>query len=722
MASLVVWAVFVAVSLLLGLTAHNFSLRTTRWVSAITVVVLVCLITKYGINLWFQQHPQSQSANLNLVNAFTGGVDASIQDLLRPLLFGYHGSPPGPIGRGVAACLLVVGYRGLEAWAMRRQVPQLDSTVLIGGQPSVPSDGAEAGADGGDPSTLTDAQLHDLLAAELRFRLAALEVRAPAILPGGSKTSGLASIAEASGSNVGGLAGAIIRFAGSIWPNPRQLQLRVWVEPRTRQAESKAETPPPESSGTQVTVYLENPRNGATVASKTLACADINEAASMVAGYVGRQVFSRDPSTPPWCYGRVDGRDLGALLQNQLERVPAKTFQALEESRRSQVDIMWRWASTRRSAGLVKYELASLLDLDGDHLAALRLHALNREQYPRFYRGRYRLGMSLEMIASPECVIRYDGDTKSQLDEILGILNRQHLTTAANCGDDDLKPCVEHENRCALSPSLRLNLLIAAARVLGDVRMQLTLRRVVWNTVRHRNERAIWLPYWTWLPGWGLRRRWAFQDSVCVAELLVALRIALIRAEIDGKSEYEKLREALQETSYEKDPRRYEHAIRIASDIGQQGDIIKGVLNQGMRRTPGRVGPWLLLRSRKTSWQAAYNAACLYAALARLNKANKELELQTLEAVVRCLRSAIDDRRTEMERPFDWISRDPDLFCLCGQGEGSLFQKFLNDQQRLDYPGERSSGSGMPLAEDRERHAALHGVADESVTSDALGV
>jgi hypothetical protein len=696
MASLVVWTAFIAVAVLLGLIAHNFSLRTVRWVSVITAVALVCVITKYGINLWFQQHPQSQPANLNLVNAFTGGVDALIKDFLRPLLFGYQGSPPGPIVRGVAAFLVLMGYRELEAWTMRRQAPQLDSTVLTGRQSSASSGGAEAGADGGSDGSDTDAPLHDQLAGELKFRLAALEVRAPAILPGGSRTGGLASIAEASGTNVAGLAGAIIRFAGSIWPNPRQLQLRVWVEPRAKQAQSREGTPPPKPSGTQVTVYLENPRNGATVASKTLACADIDQAASMVAGYVGRQVFSRDPSTPPWCYGRVDGRDLGALLQARLERVPAETAQAVEESRRSQIGIMQQWASTGRSAGLVRYELASLLDLDGDHLAALRLHALNREQHPRFYRSQYRLGMSLEMIASPESVLIYDDDTKSRLDEILGILSRQGLTKVAECANDDVKPCCKHENRCALSPSLRRVLLAAAATVLREVRVQLALRRVLWDTVRYRNERAIWLPYWTLLPGHGARRRWAFQDGLRVAELLVALRIELIRGEIGEKSEYKELREALKETPYGEDPRRYGHAIRIASAIGQQGGIIRRALGQDMTRTPGRASPWPRWQRGKTSWQAGYNAACLYATLARLNNADKALEVTALNAVVRCLRGAIDDPRSEMERPSDWISRDPDLSCLCGQDERSAFQKFLKDQESLDYPEERSSGHGMP--------------------------
>ena len=707
MASLVVWAVFIAVAVLLGLVAHNFSLRTVRWVSAITAVALLCLITKYGINLWLQQHLQSQSANLNLVNAFTGGVDASIKDLLRPLLLGYQGSPPGPIGRGAAAFLLIVGYRELEAWAMQRQAPQLDSSVLIDGQPSVPSGDAGASADGGDGDAITDAQLHDQLAAELKFRLAALEVRAPAILPGGSRTSGLASIAEATGSSAAGLAGAIIRFAGSIWPNPRQLQLRVWVEPRDKPAESK--TPPPKPSGTQATVYLENPRNGATVASKTLACADINEAASMVAGYIGRQVFSRDPSTPPWCYGRVDGRDLGVLLQARLERVPAETARAVEESRRSQINVMQRWASTGRSAGLVRYELAQLLDLDGDHLAALRLHALNREQYPRFYRDRYRLGMSLEMIASPECVLHYDHhDTKSQLDEILGILSRQRLTTVAKCADDDVEPCCKHDHCCALSPSLRLVLLTAAATVFDEVRMKLTLRRVVWDTIRHRSERTIWLAYWPLLPGRRTRRRWAFQDGVRVAELLVALRIELIRAEIGEKPQYKDVREALRESPYRKDPGRYEHAIRIAFAIGQQDEIISRALDHDLTRTPGRASPWLRWQAGKVSWQAAYNTACLYATVARRGRTYEALKEQSLKeqalqehaqaAVVRCLRSAIDDPYSEMERPSDWISKDPDLSCLSGQGEGSQFQAFLDDQKGLDYPRKRSSGHGKPRA------------------------
>ena len=47
-------------------------------------------------------------------------------------------------------------------------------------------------------------------------------------------------------------------------------------------------------------------------------------------------------------------------------------------------------------AGIPRYELAQLYDIEDRHPEALRLHTINRKQYPRFYRGRYRLGMSLK--------------------------------------------------------------------------------------------------------------------------------------------------------------------------------------------------------------------------------------------------------------------------------------------------------------------------------------
>ena len=158
MASWVAWGALVIVAVLLGLVGTFFSVRTLRWFAVITAAAAVIAITRYGYGL---AHPPSS----NLANAFTAGADAVIKDLLHVLWLGQPTPPPGPIARGVVAVLILLGYRTLEAWAMRRQAPQLDTSAV------------------GDPADDKDKQ-HDPLTDELKFRLSAMEIRSPAILPG----------------------------------------------------------------------------------------------------------------------------------------------------------------------------------------------------------------------------------------------------------------------------------------------------------------------------------------------------------------------------------------------------------------------------------------------------------------------------------------------------------------------------------------------------------
>src|SRR5262249_5371755 len=137
-------------------------------------------------------------------------------------------------------------------------------------------------------------------------------------------------------------------------------------------------------------------------------------------------------------------------------------------------------------------------------------HAVNREQHPRFYRGRYRLSTSLDMIANPTFRLLDTG----MLDEILTILNRCGVTKNLSCRKNDTA-------RGVLKPKLREELLVAAVNELRAIRRQLTLRHVVWGTFRHRDERVIRMPHWH------LRKRQSFHDGLCVAELLVAIRRSL---------------------------------------------------------------------------------------------------------------------------------------------------------------------------------------------------
>jgi hypothetical protein len=73
------------------------------------------------------------------------------------------------------------------------------------------------------------------------------------------------------------------------------------------------------------------------------------------------------------------------------------------------------------------------------------------------------------------------------------------------------------------------------------------------------------------------------------------------------------------------------------------------------------------------------------------------------QMALRCLERVVNDRNCEMERPWDWISTDPDLRCLkcCSSG----FSDFLTEQRKKDYPTEGKSrpGSGLALGLMRRR-------------------
>ena len=177
-------------------------------------------------------------------------------------------------------------------------------------------------------------QRHDRLAAELKFWLPAVEVRAPAILPGGSRSSALASIAEASGVNGSGLAGAIIRFFGMLWPSPRRVRVRVWVKGDA--VPVKIDAP------TGVVVCLDDPRTGESIGTKTLAAGSLDDAACVAAGYVARRIFAGDPTAPPWCIGVADGGDLAAMLLARHERVYPESKKEVKNARDNKIGLPGR--------------------------------------------------------------------------------------------------------------------------------------------------------------------------------------------------------------------------------------------------------------------------------------------------------------------------------------------------------------------------------------------
>jgi hypothetical protein len=754
MTSWVVWAVTVAVAGLIAVTGTHFSVRTLRYVTAATVIALLVTVTAYGQTLAVGK------ASPDLETAFAFGADRLAGAWFRPLWALWssgHGPAPGRLGWSVIALVLLLGYRQAEKWALRRQAPQLDTAKLTDGQPSIAGDGSGDGSGGGG---LTAGQRHDWLAAEVRFRLAAMDVYAPPILPGGTRSDGLASIAEASGVSGGGLAGAVIRFLGALWPAQRRYELRVWVEGAQQRAASRTggaraaitqagtalartakavtiqagtakavtvhtgtvrETDDgPTAAGTRVTVELDEPGAGRTIASKTIAAETIDEAASMVAGYVARQIFARDPTSPKWCYGASDGRDLGALLLARQERVYVEGADDVSASRARQIELLWGVTGADRCAGVVRYELASLEDLEREQLISLRLHAMNREQYPRFFRGTYRLCMSLEMVANPDYTVFNPAAARVILDETLDILYRAGRTAIDRCADDDIHVKAGTTGPSVLSHRLREALLRAAQDDLRVLRRQLWFPVIAWTTFWRRDERTVWKPYWR------LTTRQGFRDGVCVAELLVAVKHRLNERYLTERGDQPAGRgPGLTGRFWQR------KGLRVVAAITGDATTVRTVLQApfdawpradqpgadqpgagrpgtGRRRAgryslgpdpadpdltalPGWVPPtrdrarWLPWQARTASWTAAYNTACLYAVLVQQGLARED-------QVVASLRRVVLNRDSGLERPHDWISNDPDFAPLVRHDSPyALVKAFLEAQERRDYPMKQTS-------------------------------
>jgi hypothetical protein len=241
---------------------------------------------------------------------------------------------------------------------------------------------------------------------------------------------------------------------------------------------------------------------------------------------------------------------------------------------------------------------------------------------------------------------------------------------------------------------------------------------------------------------------------VRVAGLLVAIRIKLIGLELGGtRDDDAELGDALRRATAlcAESWGEYRSGVECASAIAGDGAIIDWVLSQGERwimsgPPPGPADPARLggarrrkLRRKRASWQAAYNAACLYTALAAEGLADQR-------PAVSCLRQTVDSQHSEMERPSDWMERDPDLAFLAGQrpgessgqqGEPTPFTRFLDAQKRLDYPAaylreltaepqpqpqaHQETHPRLPEQRQQTPPVTLRGPDYQPVTGDALG-
>ena len=310
----------------LGLIGAWFSLRTMRLATGVVACILVITVTQYGLT-----HPANAARRPRRLvparrrrgrrraAAAAGRRRATRRERRRPVAdrrrtfsLATGSLRPGP---GASRHLSWTCRRSATASRppeRKTRLPRHGPNGRGRGRPQ--GDGRAASCPAGRRAAVPAARDGDTLPR--------------AILPGGSRTSALASIAESSGVSGAGLVSALIRLASLFWPGPRRIRVRVWIEPPLAGT----------CAGSPFSLRTRGPAR--PISTKTVTGDNLEAAASMVAGYIARQVFAMDRTVAAWCYGAADGRDLGAMQLARMERVHAACHKDVLESKSDQIRIL----------------------------------------------------------------------------------------------------------------------------------------------------------------------------------------------------------------------------------------------------------------------------------------------------------------------------------------------------------------------------------------------
>jgi hypothetical protein len=683
------WPALLVILGLLWWVAYQFSRRTYRLAVGVVAAAGVLAVTGYGLRLP-GKHP-------TFARGLLAGGNAIARDMLGWFI------PPGlrhtvllgPMGWLLLLILIGSVLVAFDTLSTRRQQP----TVSVG---TVPPDGggsgggnagdgdgdaggsgsASGGSSGGDSRAV---QSRRVITEELKFRLPAVAVRSPASMPGGSTLASLATVVSDSGLQGSKLTAALMQAVHALEARPRVYEVQIFVDHCTD--DGKVD---PNGPKVLVTVDVRDARNGQTLATRILSPCAEDEAAERVAGFTARQLFRNDRSTPAWATGSYDGDDLSAYLLAQEMKPANRTYDAIAKARQRQREKLASAVSRSTNAGLVQYELASLDDLDGRTVDALRLHLDNRVHNPRFLPARYRLAVSLAALAGaiqekwpadPAGARRHatpagralpagQADTPARIREDLAhnlawsgllrtIRGRQfrdlHLAHQAGRGAGARTRALSGLLQTAHPTTVEFRrisrvLLMLACRELRAYRRRMRASWLLWGALIHRQERAAYLELLRSGPNWRLhpRRRLA-TPRVALAGMELALRIMT-------------------------PPHQTQHEIAAARSRTVRQLGLDRVLDGGRKWVYGRL-----------PWQAVYNAACLYA---MTTGPDAKPSPAAASKAVTLLRLAIADPDCELDRPSEWIGADPSLAALYGKpepGRKTVFDAFVYEQAHRDF-------------------------------------
>lgn len=316
------WAALLLIIAVLRWIARGFTRTTFRLAVLLAVAVCAIAITFYGL-------VQGGGAPSSFKAAFDRGGGDLEQRMLGPLLpDGHHVLPGLP---GWIALLVALGavLAYFDTVCTRREQPrvQVAHTPAISDAPAR----ARTGPVSRDRVGVRVAEGQAAVTERLQFQLPAVEVRKPAIMPGGSTLENLAAVASESGIQGSKLTAALMRAIHALEARIPAYEARLLVE--TCNAAGEAEG---DGHRLRVTVDLRDIRSGQCVAVRVLPPCIPAEAAERAAGFTARQVFCHDPATPAWAVGSANGEDLSAYLLARQKSPRSQTFRACYECRQRQ--------------------------------------------------------------------------------------------------------------------------------------------------------------------------------------------------------------------------------------------------------------------------------------------------------------------------------------------------------------------------------------------------
>jgi hypothetical protein len=467
-----------------------------------------------------------------------------------------------------------------------------------------------------EPSTKGDNAITKDLLNELRLQLPAVKVHHPSPVPGGqARPEVAAKVIEGSEIPGGQLLSAFLELVARLTPTADTYLVRLHAEPAT------GDNAAPPDTQVSVTVDLRKRGSGKSMDVITLPPTPMNEAAERTAGFVASRVFQVDPTVARPMEGRFDGEDLTAYLLSRQPRYEHPTYEAVRRDRQRIIERLETAVADGPVAGIARDELASLYELEGRDLEAVRLHVLNRYHLDDqdLLRSRYRLGTVLRMLAKDEeefkrTWTRPESNRIQQVrEDILRYMRAAKLSPSSLTTDAPKDQLSAGSN----SHQVRKEFLQVAKAELEGVQIELAAS----TRLRRR------LKYW-------LRRE--HPKPAC-----------------NGVKR-----------NHRTDHRRKVH-LALATVAVAQGEQ-----------------PPPLEDEEPLSWPERYNQACLYA-LREMKTQQDETGRQAAAArVVAKLREAIDHPKCPFYRPSERLTVDPDFTHLRGL---KPFDDFITDQLMRDF-------------------------------------